>query len=122
MDPLNLLRQPVRQIASVFLRTECIAAISRAQRHDASGRRELLRWLESQMKRFALLELTPEILDRAGALAAKYFLRAGDAIHLATALDLTGPTGRKRLTLITCDDEQGAAAKREGMRVVRPEK
>jgi predicted nucleic acid-binding protein len=118
---INLLRQPVRQIASVFLRTECVAAISRALRHDASARREHLRWLEVQLRRFALIEVSPEILDRANALAAKHFLRAGDSLHLATALDLAGPTGRKKFTLVTCDEEQATAAVKEGMRIVRPD-
>lgn len=118
---LNFLGQPVRQIASVFLRTECVAGISRSRRHDPSGRRSTLRWLEAQLRRFALLELTPEVLDRACTLASKHFLRAGDSIHLASALDFAGPTDRKRLVLITCDDEQARAAAAEGLRVVRPD-
>lgn len=120
---LNLLRQKVRHCGSVFLALESVAAISRASSGDAATRRRNLNWLRLQLERFDLVEVRQELIDHAVGLSEKHLLRAGDALHLATALSMNlSKKGRRRLVFVTCDADQASAVEEEGLRVVRPDR
>jgi predicted nucleic acid-binding protein len=64
-----------------------------------------------------LADLTPAVRSQAGRLAPRS-LRTLDAIHVATAANLSLPG----LDFITYDDRQAAAARAHGLRVLQPGK
>lgn len=77
-------------------------------RHDPDGLRSLLTSVE-------VLELDQRVADRAASVGPM-LLRALDAIHLATALELGDGLG----AFITYDDRLAEAARAVGLPVVRP--
>ena len=77
-------------------------------RHDPDRLRSLLAMVE-------VFELDPRVADRAASVGPA-LLRALDAIHLATALELGDGLG----AFITYDDRLAAAARSAGLPVVRP--
>jgi uncharacterized protein len=77
-------------------------------RHDPDRLRSLLAMIE-------VFELDTGVADRAASVGPTW-LRALDAIHLATALELGDGLG----AFITYDDRLTAAAREVGLRVVRP--
>lgn len=60
------------------------------------------------------VEITSTVTDAAAELATRYQLRAGDAIHVASAT-LVGP---ERLVILAWDEHVERAATAEGFRVV----
>jgi predicted nucleic acid-binding protein len=48
----------------------------------------------------------------------RHALRAGDALHLASAIVLTKELGRRQFRFVTADTEQADAAKAENLKVV----
>jgi predicted nucleic acid-binding protein len=76
--------------------------------HDPDGLRSLLASLD-------VVELDQRVADRAAS-AGPMLLRALDAIHLATALELGDILG----AFVTYDDRLAAAARAVGLPVVRP--
>ena len=69
---------------------------------------------ETYLSKFSLREIDPGIMRRAENI--RFQLRAGDAIHLATALDF----GADNLVFVTHDAQQATAAKALGMQVQDP--
>src|SRR5204863_788451 len=57
------------------------------------------------------------LLDDATRLVRKYALRAGDALHLASALFLRKALGSRSFAFLTADREQAGAARAEKLKV-----
>jgi hypothetical protein len=85
----------------------------RAARRVLRGR--ALQSLEQVLDSIYVLEVTPAILERAGA-ADPPALRSLDAIHLATALSIDD----SELEVVTYDRRFAEAAAASGLRVVQP--
>ena len=80
-----------------------------------AGRRRILQQVDEVLDTLVLVDVSTEILDRAGRLAPPE-LRTLDAIHLATATSL----GIRDLEFITYDTRLASAARTAGLVVVRP--
>jgi predicted nucleic acid-binding protein len=80
-----------------------------------SGQRRILQRAEDVFESIVFVEVTPTILDRAGALAPED-LRTLDAIHLATAEALN----ISPLDVISYDGRLAEAAKAHGLSVCQP--
>jgi predicted nucleic acid-binding protein len=63
-----------------------------------------------------VVELTPEVAMRAQALLQRHPLRAGDAVQLASCLELQSALGEP-LSLVVFDDRLAAAARKERVRL-----
>jgi predicted nucleic acid-binding protein len=96
---------------------EARSALARRQREAALGRRALGRAvaaLDRDLARCVVVELSAKVARRAGELAELRALRAFDAIHLASALELEDLTGL--VPAFWCYDERLAeAAAGEGL-------
>ncbi len=94
--------------SSGLLRTEALrAALRVSQQHVAKVRR--------QVRTVALIDVSRELLEQAGALASPD-LRSLDAIHVAAASSLGDDFGE----LVTYDPRMAAAAQAQGLSVVTP--
>ena len=91
-----------------------IAAGRRSGRLDpAAAQRALDAW-ERLWPALHVVEVAPEIADRAARLIACHPLRGRDALHLAAALTLASPD----LVVAAWDEHVAAAARAEQLRVV----
>ena len=70
--------------------------------------------LAADMSALLVVELTPTIESRAQALLRRHVLRAGDAIQLASCLEIRHALG-ERTTLVAFDHHLLAAAHEEGL-------
>ena len=111
--------------SSVLLVAECLAALSMAHRTGRLGTRQLnaaMANAEQLLEQVSLITATPALARRAGALALGHGLRGYDAVHLATALALTGdqasgaPTAE--FALASGDQDLLTAASTAGLTVV----
>jgi predicted nucleic acid-binding protein len=96
-------------LASRLVVLECRRALRRA------SLARVLQRVDDLLDALYLLEITPAIVDDAGAIDQP-FLRSLDAIHLATALSVNDPD----LALITYDTRLAQAAAVSGLIVVQP--
>jgi len=96
-------------ITSSLAVVECRRAVRR------SGHRRVLQRAEQVFEAVYLLDLSPAIIEGA-ATVDPATIRSLDAIHLATALSV----GDENLDLITYDDRMAEAARRHGLRVIKP--
>jgi predicted nucleic acid-binding protein len=96
-------------VASRLAVVECRRAAQRA------SHRRVLQTIDEILDAIYLIEVTPAILDDAGA-ADPPLLRSLDAIHLATALSLSDPG----MEVITYDRRFADAARANGLTVVQP--
>ena len=80
-----------------------------------ASHRRVLQTVDQILDAIYLIEVTPAILDAAGALDPP-LLRSLDAIHLATALSV----GEAQMEVITYDRRFAEAAKANGLIVVQP--
>jgi predicted nucleic acid-binding protein len=93
--------------------TEARAALAAAGRADRLSDRELeggKRGLEDRFQELDLVEVTEEIARSAGDLAEEYGLRAYDAVHLASALEIDPAD----VVLVTWDRELARAGRAAG--------
>jgi predicted nucleic acid-binding protein len=95
--------------SSALTRTEAVRALRRA------GLTDRLAAVQALLRRVRLVAADVPILDRAAGLGPPE-LRSLDAIHLATALELTTDLG----VFVTYDDRQAAAASTLGLNVASP--
>jgi len=103
------------RIADVEVKS-VLAAAERIGRIDAAPAAQARdRWKELQPG-LALVEVTPQITERAADLADRRPLRAGDALHLASAL-LFADAG---VVLAAWDRRLSAAGRAEGLTVLPP--
>lgn len=95
-------------VSSALLEVEAIRACTR---YGEAYARDAHAWLEG----VALLPLDDAVLAKAASLSPDP-LRSLDALHLATALGVREEIG----AFVTYDERLGEAAKKHGLRVVRP--
>lgn len=103
--------------------TAALARKAKAGQLGPDAFRAKLQLAEQDWGRLLSLDMTAEVCGRAREVARDRFLRAGDAIHLATALvirkDFAEPGDQ--LTIITSDHELHTAAAAEGIPVIDPQ-
>jgi uncharacterized protein len=106
----HLARPPeVQHFASMLAHAELLRAVQPAGAEAVAAARRVLASVH-------LVDVTREILERAGTLRVPQLLRTLDAIHLATAL-----VAQDRLEeIITYDHRLGAAAASLGLTVTAP--
>lgn len=88
-----------------------LAAARRARRLSAAQHRRAVGELASLVEQLAIVEITGELVDRAGQLAERLGLRGYDAVHLAAALFAGADV------LATADAVLGRAGLRSGLHV-----
>jgi len=103
--------------------TAALARKAKAVETDQGAFRANLQQAEDDWTGLLSLDMTSEVVERAREVARDRALRAGDAIHLATALllrkDFAEPGDQ--LTLMTSDHELLTAAAAEGISVIDPQ-
>lgn len=107
--------------ASRLAYPEARAALSRAERRGRFGaarHRTAKRALEEIWARIDVVELSNPVARSAGEVAEAFGIRAGDAVHLSSALLLADDD----LLLATWDRDLGRAARQAGLEVVPPPK
>lgn len=118
---------PGTLVVSHLARIEVIAALSRLQRARPGRASELAQLVHTFRRdvseRFRLMGLADGLLDVAEAIAMKHRLRAYDAVHLASALELrdaaAGEPGEE-IVMVSADDEVLAAAQTERLGIANP--
>ena len=70
---------------------------------------------------FNLMAVSHEIIIGAGAVVEDYRLRAGDAIHLATALDIAAIADDSRVFMVSSDSELLEASEAAGIGALDPQ-
>lgn len=100
---------------------EVKAAISR--RIDSlTDRAELLAMYDDDVHEiFEILPVSDDIIIRAGAVTEDYRLRAGDAIHLATALSIAATTDDSQVFMVSSDTELLEAPEAAGIGAIDPQ-
>jgi predicted nucleic acid-binding protein len=118
-------RFPGRLFISEFVALEVLTTLRTAFR-DASRAdwKKVVAefWLDYETT-FNVVEISPEVVDRAMALAENYreaHPRSMDLLHLATALHLQGPRPPAQLTIVTSDHDLTALASECGLRTFDP--
>ena len=95
---------------------EVRAALARARRNRRltdEGLAHSRRALVAMFARVGLIELTGEIASRAGDIAERFEIRAGDAVHLASAISASPET-----VVATWDRRLARAARAAGLDTV----
>jgi len=96
---------------------EARAAFARRRRERAitrSAHASIVRRFDADWSSYLSLELTDAIAREAGALADRFGLRGGDAVHLAAFADLLGRTEDEEAIFSTADARLARAARRLG--------
>jgi len=96
---------------------EIASAFARRQRESSltlSERDQLLAVMQQDMASLFVVELSPEVSALACRLLMRYRLRAGDALHLASALMLAGWSDIK-IQFVGFDAALNEAARKEGL-------
>lgn len=109
-----------RAATSRLTAAEVASAAHRRAREGAlpaRGLRRVLDALEADVERYVLVEAGPPVVSRATALLARHPLRALDAVHLASALELREELGH-RVEFVCFDAALAAAARSEGLPVL----
>lgn len=93
-------------------------------RQVQSARRvdEALRnFIQDTVRIFQVLPTNEEILDKALPVVHTHKLRAGDAVHLATALSIAAVSDYTQVFMVTSDHELLAAASSAGLGAIDPQ-
>lgn len=96
--------------------TSALVRRSREGRISAEQLERALAALDADVSAMLVVELTPAIVSRAQTLLRRHALRAGDAIHLASCLQLQDELGDET-TFIAFDDRLIAAARLERLKL-----
>ena len=106
-------------VTSRYSAVEIASALARRVREGAipaeDGERALAA-LNEDLTAMLVVELTPAIVTRAQTLVRRHPLRAGDAVQLASCLEL-GDELEEPITLVAFDDRLAAAARKEKLRL-----
>ena len=70
---------------------------------------------------FDLISIRDDIIIGASSIAERYGLRAGDAIHLATALDIAATAGESQVFMVSSDVELLEASEAAGIGALDPQ-
>lgn len=113
----QLMLSDTNTVVSFMTAVELAAAIARRTGDREPQRRYAAsRFLAAIQSGWTVADDYEEIVTRAGQLAARYGLRSGDAIQLASVLTITRESGK--LTFVSLDEELRAAALAEGLTVL----
>lgn len=99
---------------------EIVSALMRRSREGTlsqKNRDRALAVLDGDLAAMLVVELTPEIVTRAQALLRRHPLRAGDAIQLASCLQLQQALADETVVLVAFDVRLVGAARAEGVKV-----
>lgn len=99
---------------SVIAYAECRSAIARAARSSRVDGTAAVRSLDQVWASVHTLDIDLRLGARAGELASRHLLRGTDALHLASALELTDE--ELSVALATFDRPLAAAARAEGLK------
>jgi predicted nucleic acid-binding protein len=103
--------------ASAFIVPELVSAVVRRLSRDKRNREALLKAIDEELAYFDLASVDEEHLKVSTRLIRIHSLRAGDALHLASATILAKGLGSRRMPFLTADREQAAAARAEKLKV-----
>jgi len=117
---MNFLLSEKGHQASAFIVPELVSAVVRKLGRDKRNREALLRTIDRHLAFFDMSSITEEHLDESVRLIKRYNLRAGDALHLATALILRRDLGKRSMGFLTADREQAEAGRGEKLKVFEP--
>jgi len=109
-----------RPATSRYSAVEVASALARRVREGAVSGEDCARALAAlrqDLTAMLLVELTTEVVTRALSLLQRHSLRAGDAVQLASCLQLRDEL-EEPITLVTFDDRLTAAARKEKMRLL----
>jgi predicted nucleic acid-binding protein len=112
----NLFDRAARQFGSELLPIEVLSAAVRTRRLRAAGLAPVLKAIRAETAILNLVSIS-ESLGEAERIVVRRGLRAADAITVAGAVLACRRIAR--MPLVTADDEQAAAARAEGLRVIR---
>jgi len=99
---------------------EIVSALMRRSREGTvseKNRQRALAVLDGDLAAMLVVELTPELVTRAQGLLRTYPLRAGDAIQLASCLQLQEELADEPVVFVAFDVRLIAAADAEGVKV-----
>lgn len=118
-------RFPGRLFISEFVALEVLTTLRTAFRNAsrADFRYVVAEFWADYEATFNVVEIGPEVVDRAMDLAENYRearARSMDLLHLATALHLHGPRRSAQLTIVTSDRDLGDLAFELGLRTFDP--
>jgi hypothetical protein len=108
-----------RPATSRYSAVEVASALARRVREGAVAGEDCeraLAALREDLTAMLLVELTPEVATRAQSLLQRHALRAGDAVQLASCLQLQDEL-EEPVTLVAFDDRLAAAARKEKVRL-----
>jgi predicted nucleic acid-binding protein len=117
----NLLLRERGHCSSALLRLEAVSGIRRRFGRDRAKVASLLRTVNAHIDHFDLQAIDEAVLEKGIPLVERHGLRAGDAIHLASALLLARDLGRRHIRFASVDREQTLAASAEGLKVIKLE-
>lgn len=104
---------------SRFSAVEIASALARRAREGAIAADDSERAvsaLDDDLSAMLVVELTPAVVTRAQALLQRHPLRAGDAVQLASCLELQREL-KEAITLVVFDDRLAGAARKEKVRL-----
>jgi uncharacterized protein len=104
---------------SRYSAVEIASALARRVREGAVAEEDcerVLTALSEDLAAMLVVELTAEVVTRAQALLQRHPLRAGDAVQLASCLELQSELGEP-ISLVVFDDRLAAAARKEKVRL-----
>lgn len=114
----NLLLRERGHCGSALLRIEAVSGIRRRFGRDRAILASLLKIMNGHVDHFDLQPVDAAVLERGIALVERHAIRAGDAIHLASAVLLSRDLGRRNVRFASADREQANAASAEGLKVI----
>ncbi len=114
----NFLLSGEDHAASEFITLEVASAVVRKLGRDRRNREALLGDVEKHLGYFDLMVVSAGHMELAGRMVRRHSLRAADALHLATGLLVARDLGRRRLSFLTADALQAAAARAEHLKVI----
>lgn len=100
---------------------EVNAAIRRRVRNHHLMHDALMHFSQDSVEMFRVIPTDDDILSQALSVIETHRLRAGDAIHLATALSIAAMTERSQLFMVTSDAELLEAAQAAGIGAIDPQ-
>lgn len=109
--------------SSILIRLELAAFVERSKRErriNSGEYRNIVQLIKKDMGGWvALMAIDQNIIDQAEQLIKQHLLKAPDAIHLASALQIQKRTG-KNLKFLSADNRLIEAAKLEGLVCINP--
>jgi uncharacterized protein len=107
-------------VVSRFSEVEVISAFSRLTRvgmWDQDERDRASAAFTRDLAEWHIVELTPEVIARARILLARYPIRAGDAVQLASAQYFQQMLARPLELFVAFDDRLNEVARAEGLKM-----